>query len=111
MAPCYVVFEGKKPSIYFTWYECAKQVLKEEGAIYQKYGSYDEALRAFSERVPAALLLLLTDGSSGLSSAAPLLLPTDSLTVRKHGYWKNVIILILLMVVVALCYLLFMCKK
>jgi hypothetical protein len=81
--------KAKKPGIYFTWYECAKQVLKEEGAIYQKYGSYDEALRAFSERVPAAPLLLPTDGSSGLSSAAPLLLPTYSLAVRKHDCWSS----------------------
>ena len=47
MPPCYVVFEGKKPGIYFTWYECAKQVLREEGAIYQKYNNYDDALRDF----------------------------------------------------------------
>ena len=52
MPPCYVVFEGKKAMIYFTWYECAKQVLREEGAIYQKYNNYDDALRDFNARIP-----------------------------------------------------------
>jgi hypothetical protein len=64
MPPCYVVFEGKKPGIYFTWYECAKQVLREEGAIYQKYSNYDDALRDFNARV---------------SQQEPLLLPIDAL--------------------------------
>jgi viroplasmin and RNaseH domain-containing protein len=51
MPPYYVVFDGKKPGIYFTWYECAKQVLREERAIYQKYNNYDYALRDFNARV------------------------------------------------------------
>ena len=70
MPPCYVVFEGKKSEIYFTWYECAKQVLREEGAIYQKYNNYDDALRYFNARVPQEPLLLPIDAAHGDASAS-----------------------------------------
>ena len=71
MPPWYVVFERKKHDIYFTWYECAKQVLREEGAIYQKYSNYDDALRDFNARVPQEEPLLLPiDAPNGDASAS-----------------------------------------
>jgi hypothetical protein len=116
MAPCYVVFEGKKPGIYFSWHECAKYVLTEKGAIYEKYNSYDEALRAFNDRVPGPPMLLPSGDTSHDPTASQMLLANERCATNPHsdgkqGWWKNVVILILLLVVACLCYMLFMCHK
>ena len=44
MSPCYVVFEGRIPGIYWTWHECSLQVLGYSDARYKKYKNYDQAL-------------------------------------------------------------------
>lgn len=116
MPPCYVVFEGKKPGIYFTWYECAKQVLREEGAIYQKYNNYDDALRDFNARVPQEPLLLPIDAPHGDASASHELVTAQGSEIYPHspglqGCCKNAVILILFMVVVGLSLKLFMCHS
>jgi viroplasmin and RNaseH domain-containing protein len=49
MAPCYVVFEGLKPRIYTSWYECSVYVLRVEGARYQKYKNYEHALHDYND--------------------------------------------------------------
>jgi viroplasmin and RNaseH domain-containing protein len=56
MGPCYVVFKGKKPKIYMSWYECSEQVLGLKNAIYKKYNNYEHALRDFNAYVGAATL-------------------------------------------------------
>jgi len=116
MPPCYVVFEGKKPRIYFTWYECAKQVLREEGAIYQKYNNYDDALRDFNARVPQEPLLLPIHAPHGDASASHELVTGQGSEIYPHspelqGCCKNAVILILFMVVVGLSFKLFMCHS
>jgi hypothetical protein len=51
MAGYYVIFNGKAAGIYSSWRECAKHVLGVSNAIYQKYKTYDEAVREFEARV------------------------------------------------------------
>jgi len=48
MAPCYVVFEGRKPGIYMSWYECNLHVLGYTNARYKKYATYDQAVDAYN---------------------------------------------------------------
>lgn len=43
MTPCYVVFIGRVPGMYFTWQECSRQVLGLSGDVFRKYGSVEEA--------------------------------------------------------------------
>lgn len=116
MAPCYVVFNGKKPGIYFTWYECAKLVLGQKGVIYQKYSKYDDALRDFNARIPEEPLLLPVDAPHGEASASHQLVTAQSLetypnTPLLQGCCKNAVILILILLVVGLSVKLFMCHK
>jgi hypothetical protein len=119
MPPCYVVFEGKKPGIYFSWYECAKVVLRDSGAIYQKYNNYDDTLRDFNARVPQEPLLLPIDASHGDASASHELVTAKegsqtyphSPTIKTPCCCKNVVIFILFLVVVSLSIKLFMCRK
>lgn len=48
MAPCYVVFEGKKPGIYMSWHECSLHVLGYKNARYKKYGNYDQVVHDYN---------------------------------------------------------------
>jgi hypothetical protein len=118
MPPCCVVFEGKKPGIYFSLYECAKVVLRDSGSIYQKY-NYDDALRDFNARVPQEPLLLPIDASHGDASAShervtarrglkPILIHLPS---RTPAVTKMLSSFILFLVVVGLSVKLFMCRK
>ena len=88
MASCYVVFHGKQPEIYTTWYECSEQVLGFKNARYLKYKNYKEALRDFKASLEAATplpsQLLLDDCCAGIPTA-----------IGKSGRWKNVLILAL----------------
>ena len=43
----YVVFVGRIPGIYNTWAACSQQVYGFPRAVYQKYGSWDEANNAW----------------------------------------------------------------
>jgi hypothetical protein len=111
-----MVFEEKKPEIYFTWYECAKQVLREEEAIYQKYNNYDDALRDFNARVSQEPLLLPFDGRHRDASASHELVTAQGSETYPHspglqGCCKNAVILIFFMVIVALSLKLFMCHS
>ena len=54
MGSCYVVFNGKKPRIYMSWYEASEHVLGFKNALHKKYNNYDHALRDFSAYVEAA---------------------------------------------------------
>ena len=78
MAPCYVVFEGYTPGIYFTWHECSLQVLGYSNARYKKYQNYEQALHDYNTSLRAA---------------------TPACAV---GGWKNVVIVALFLLVVAL---------
>jgi hypothetical protein len=111
-----VVFKGKKPHIYFSWHECAQQVVKVEGAIFQKYSNYDDAVRAFTGWVNAPPLLLPSVGSPGEVTTSHMLLTDDGCETKphaagNHGSWKNVVILILLMLMFGLWCRLSMCKN
>ena len=96
MAPCYVIFTGKKPGIYNTWHECSEQVLGFKKARFMKYKNYDEAVRDFKASLGAATPLLPSqllpdDCCQGIS-------PVDG----KSWCWKNVVIISLLFVVLGL---------
>ena len=49
-----MVFHGKQPEIYRTWYEFSEQVLGFKNARYLKYKNYEEALRDFKASLGAA---------------------------------------------------------
>jgi len=60
MAPCYVVFEGYTPGIYFTWHECSLQVFGYKNARYKKYQNYEQALHHYKQLLfPNSLFLLI----------------------------------------------------
>ena len=48
---CYVVFKGRKPSIYNSWPECQKQVNKFKGNAYQSYKSLLDAEIAYNDYI------------------------------------------------------------
>ena len=48
MGPCYVVFKGKKPKIYWNWHDCSEQVHGVKNAIHKKYSSYEQVVRDFN---------------------------------------------------------------
>ena len=87
MAPCYVVFEGYTPRIYFTWHECSLQVLGYKNARYKKYQNYEQALHDYNASLQAAT-----------PACAVAVAPTDD----RLADWKNVVIVALLLLVVAL---------
>ena len=95
MTPCYVVFHGKQPGIYRTWYECSEQVLELKNARYLKYKNYEEAFRDFKASQGAATplpsQLLPDDCCQGIY-------PVDG----KSYCWKNVVIISLFIVVIRL---------
>ncbi|XP_019261738.1 PREDICTED: uncharacterized protein LOC109239607 [Nicotiana attenuata] len=45
----YVVFRGKRPGLYNSWYDCAPMVIGFKGSIFKSYKSYDEAVTTFNE--------------------------------------------------------------
>ena len=45
--PCYVVFDGHEPGVYYNWPDCHRQVHRFRGACYKKYNSYEEGIAAF----------------------------------------------------------------
>jgi len=53
MGPCYVVFKGKKPEIYWNWHDCSEQVLGVKNAIHKKYSSYEQIVRDFNASIAA----------------------------------------------------------
>jgi len=89
MAPCYVVFHGKQPGIYRTWYECSEQVLGFKNTRYLKYKNYEYASRGAPTPLPSQLLLDAC--CQGIS-------PIDG----KSWCWKNMVIISLLFVVLGL---------
>jgi hypothetical protein len=48
--PCYVVFEGREPGVYYNWPDCQRQVHRFPGNCYKKYNSYEEGIAAFKSR-------------------------------------------------------------
>src|SRR5277367_4069340 len=44
----YVVFQGRKPGLYYTWDECQKQVNEFSGAKFQGYTNRQNAERAWN---------------------------------------------------------------
>ena len=48
--PCYVVFIGREPGVYYNWPDCQEQVHRFHGACYKKYNSYEEGIAAFKSR-------------------------------------------------------------
>jgi hypothetical protein len=92
-------------------------VLREEGAIYQKYINYDDALRDFNARVSQQEPLLLPiDAPNEDASASHELVTaqgpeTYPLAPVLLGCCKNAVILILFLVVVGLSLKLFMCHS
>lgn len=78
----YVVWVGRHPGVYRTWPECHSQVHGFSGACYRKFPTQKEALRAFNER----------------------LLPPTVNNVLVLSDCKNIVILVLALVVLALLY-------
>ena len=95
MAPCYVVFESYNPGIYFTWHECSLQVLGYKNARYKKYQNYEQALHHYNASLQATTVSQPSLPSN--CSAIAVALSDDKL-----GDWKNVMILALLLLVLAL---------
>ena len=90
-----MVFYGKTPGIYLTWHECSKQVLGVRNAIYKKYSNYEQVVRDFQAA--------MRDVNPSHGIAAPLpydLVPDDAFAPiialsygnGKAGWWKNVLI-------------------
>jgi ribonuclease HI len=51
----YVVFKGRKPGIYFTWFDCEKQIHKFPNSIFKAFFTYVEAedqFHKFIEMLP-----------------------------------------------------------
>ena len=93
MAPCYVVFEGRIPRIYWTWHECSLQVLGYSDARYKKYKNYDQALLDYNASKE------LQRGLQKQQHRHSVAMPNGA-TDGKLVSWKNVLIL-------ALCVMLF----
>ena len=59
--PCYVVFDGHEPRVYYNWPDCYRQVHRFRGACYKKYNSYEEVIAAFKSRTNSNLALAHDD--------------------------------------------------
>jgi hypothetical protein len=95
MAPCYVVFEGNTPGIYFTWHKCSIQVLGYKNARYKKHQNYEQTLHDYNASLQAASPSQIALPSNCFAAAVP---PID----ERLGDWKNVVIVALFLLVVAL---------
>jgi len=95
MAPCYVVFEGYTPGIYFTWHECSLQVFGYKNTRYKKYQNYEQALHDYNASLQAPTLFQMALPSN---CSAVAVAPTDD----RLADWKNVVIVALFLLVVAL---------
>ena len=103
MAPCYVVFHGKQPGIYHTWYECSEQVLGVQNARHKKYSSYEQAVRDFNALVGA--LTPPPDLFQSQTGATMAPVHGKNVVAPVHGKttsWNTVIIVTLLLLVFGL---------
>jgi hypothetical protein len=90
-----VVFEGNTPGIYFTWHEHSVQVLGYKNARYKKYQNYEQALHDYNASLQATSPSQIALPSNCFAAA---IAPTD----ERLGDWKNVVIVALFLLVVAL---------
>ena len=54
----YVVFVGRIPGIYNTWAVCSQQVYGFPRVVYQKYGSWDEANKAWLRDLASSMPIM-----------------------------------------------------
>lgn len=113
MAKWYVVFEGLKPGIYSSWYECSEYVLCVKHARYQSYKSHAQAVQEYN----AALRMGTVRQIQGRPMTNPVTMaPTlategKNVIIEKASAGKNVIIAILLLVVFVLWNMLLRCSS
>ena len=103
MGGYYVIFNGRHAGIYESWGECSKYIVGKSGIRHQKYSTYDQALWEFEHFNDGAI------EASNDDPEAPLLLP--AISYDNYGWWKNVVIVSLVFVVLAMGCALYLCNR
>jgi hypothetical protein len=114
MAGYYVIFNREATGIYTSWFECAKHVLGISNAIYQKYSTYDEAIREFEARWMNSPTNLGEHGHNPYH-VVPLLGLAEQMPAQtgegNHGCSKVVIIICLAILLLGLWLLIHLCLR
>lgn len=112
MAGYYVIFNGKAAGIYLSWHECGKHVLGVRNAIYQKYSTYEEAVRQF-EAAKRDVNPNLGEPEPNPHDAVPLLGSPDHVAAStgagNHGCSKVVLIICVAILLVGLWLFMHLC--